>query len=116
MPTHDKTSEKSVYLDREEHLHKGTVGGKIVVPYYYDADTDGLTPAADSDRALAVRIDDATTANITYIGKATIGSATSSAVWQIQRLDESSGLVKTWADSNASFDNVWDDRASLSYA
>lgn len=66
--------------------------------------------------ALATRIDDSTTANVTYIGKAPIASATSSAVWQITKLDTASGLIKTWADGNGSFDNVWDDRASLSYS
>lgn len=40
-----KTSEKSVYLDREEHFHRGQVGAKTVVPYYYDSNTDTLTPA-----------------------------------------------------------------------
>lgn len=38
------TSEKSVYLDREEHDHKGAVGAKRVVLYAYDALTDSLTP------------------------------------------------------------------------
>ena len=40
----DKTSEKSVYLDREEHAHKGAVGAKQVVVYYYDSGTDTLKP------------------------------------------------------------------------
>jgi hypothetical protein len=61
------------------------------------------------DPNYATRIDDTTTANTTYIGKATIGSATSSAVWQISKLDTSSGLIKTWADGNANFDNIWGD-------
>lgn len=61
------------------------------------------------------RVDDAGSL-ITYVGKAEIASATSSAVWQIQKIDETGGdLVITWADGNASFDNVWDDRASLTY-
>lgn len=52
---------------------------------------------------------------ILYIGKATIGSATSSSVWQIAKLDTSSGLIKTWAD-NAGFTQVWDDRTSITYS
>jgi hypothetical protein len=68
-----------------------------------------------SSPALAVRIDDTTTANTTYIGKATIGSATSSAVWQIAKLNTSSGLIKTWADGSSSFDQIWDNRTSLTY-
>lgn len=52
-----------------------------------------------------------------YIGRALPGSATSSAVWQIMRLTFSGGLLTAveWADSNDNFDNVWDNRASLSY-
>jgi hypothetical protein len=65
---------------------------------------------------LAVRIDDTTTADTTYIGKAPIGTATSSATWQVAKLATSSGLIKTWADGNASYDNIWDNRASLSYS
>lgn len=61
---------------------------------------------------LAVRIDDVTTADTTYIGKASIGSTPSLPVWQIAKLDTSSGLVKTWAVGSASYSNVWDDRAT----
>jgi len=64
----------------------------------------------------AIILDDTTTANVTYVGKAVIGSATSTASWQIQKLDETSGLVINWADGDANFDNVWDNRASLSYS
>lgn len=63
----------------------------------------------------AVQIDDATTANTIYIGKASIGSNTSSAVWQIAKLDTTSGLVKTWANGGASFSNIFDNRTSLTY-
>lgn len=68
------------------------------------------------EKNYASRIDDTTTANTTYIGKAAIGSATSGAVWQIAKLDTSSGMVKTWADGDSLFNNIWDDRASLSYS
>jgi hypothetical protein len=51
---------------------------------------------------------------IIYIGKAAIGSSINDPVWQIQRLDTSSGLIKTWAD-DARFTQVWDNRTSLEY-
>lgn len=44
-----------------------------------------------------------------------IGSASSSAVWQIQKIDETTGMVITWADS-AGFTQVWDDRVAGVYA
>jgi len=39
-----KTSEKSVYLDRDEHVSKGAIGAKQIVVYYYDSGTDELKP------------------------------------------------------------------------
>lgn len=63
-----------------------------------------------------IRVDDTTTAGVTYIGEAAIGSTASQLVWQIIKIDESSGLLLTWADGNDYFDNSWDNRASLSYS
>lgn len=67
--------------------------------------------SADYDTML----DDTTTANVTYVGYAAPGAATSAASWKIKKLDATSGLVVRFADGNANFDNVWDNRASLSY-
>lgn len=50
-----------------------------------------------------------------YIGEATPGTLESAADWRIQRVDTSTGKIH-YADSNSEFDNVWDDRASLTYA
>ena len=55
-------------------------------------------------------------ANTTYIGKATIGSATNQPLWQIQRASKSGNITTiTFADGDDKFDNVWDDRVSLNY-
>lgn len=62
---------------------------------------------------LALRADDGAT--YLYVGKAVAGSLTSSAVWQIQRITQAD-LTLVWADGNGSFDNVWDNYASLSYS
>ena len=51
----------------------------------------------------------------TYIGNAAIGSPESASVWQIKVLD-TPGLTKLWADGNDNFDNVWDDRATVTYS
>lgn len=72
-----------------------------------------VQPVSEAD--YASRVDDTTTANVMYIGKAAVGSAPGSAVWQIKKVDTTSGVIITWADSNANFDNVWDNRAGLSY-
>ncbi len=61
------------------------------------------------------KIDDNANGNV-YLGYAVPGSLSSDAVWKIQRISVS-GVVTTleWADGNTSFDNVWDDRTSLTY-
>ena len=55
-----------------------------------------------------------------YRGEATPGTATSAATWRIRKLDIDNGsngdVATTWADGNADFDNVWDNRAILSYS
>lgn len=85
-----------------------------------DGSADVTVVAGGSTPAQTVtKIDDTTTANVVYIGKAELTGAaisTSSAVWQIKRLDTSSiALDKKWADGDANYNNVWDDRASLTY-
>ena len=76
------------------------------------------TVLTTQSNAMAIVIDEASTANITYVGKAPIGSSQSSAGWQIMKMDESgtpTTLAITWADGNANYDNVWDNRTSLTY-
>lgn len=105
-------------LDNSEHVGPDTTGDNVhakkVVMYQWDGSGWVRTPYGGS-AALATRIDEVS-ATVTYIGKAATGSATSSGVWQIQKIDESSGTVITWADGDANFNNVWDDRASLTYS
>lgn len=63
-----------------------------------------------------VKIDEVS-ASVSYLGKASIGSADGAAVWQIQKL-ETIGTVLTiaWADGDVLFNNIWNDRASISYS
>ena len=64
---------------------------------------------------LTILIDD-TTIPLTYIGKAAPGTLTSAASWQISKLNATTGTVMTWADGNCQFDNIYDNRAGLTYA
>lgn len=67
----------------------------------------------------ATRYDqDSATPTFAYLGKAQVGTLTSAAAWQVQKLTfGADGDVDiTWADGNAAFDNIWDNRASLSYS
>ena len=52
-----------------------------------------------------------------YTGAAAAGAATSAAVWQVKRLDTSDAeLPDIFANGSTKFDQVWDDRATLSYS
>lgn len=66
--------------------------------------------------AAAVRLDDAG-GGVTYVGNAVAGSVTSASVWQIKKIVESAGdITITYADGDSLFDNIWDNRASLTYS
>lgn len=60
------------------------------------------------------KIDMTSTANVIYEGFAQLQSLTSESKWQIKRTDTST-LNTDYADGNDFFDNIWDDRTSLSY-
>lgn len=97
----------------------GGGGGGHGTPYitstgahqYVTLGADGSIPVSSSTPTYKTLLDDTTTANVTYIGNAPQGTATSAASWQIQKLDETTGLVRTWAGS-AGFNQVWDNRAT----
>ena len=68
---------------------------------------------------LVTLIDEAQTTptNITYVGKAKLGTATSDAGWQILRIERSSTITAIqYANGSTRYNQVWDDRASLSYS
>lgn len=51
-----------------------------------------------------------------YVGEASSKSSTADPVWSIFKVVVSGTLVSIkFADGNADYDNVWDDRASLTY-
>jgi len=57
----------------------------------------------------------ATVGDIDYVGEAAIGTTTSAASWRIKRVDSTTGIIIQWAGTGV-FDQVWDNRASLSYS
>ena len=54
-----------------------------------------------------------TAGNYTYIGKALCGSATSAAVWQIKRIDATTGTIIQWCGGTQNFVYIFDDRAAI---
>lgn len=54
-----------------------------------------------------------------YIGYANPGTATSVAMWRIARIDYDANdlpIAVLYADGNESYDNIYDNRAVLSYS
>jgi len=90
-----------------EHAVISNVKGKKV--FVIDANGNQV-----SDGPMAVKV--TVSGSVTYVGVAAPGSAQSSAVWQCKKVDETTGTVVTWADSNANFDNVATDLTALTYS
>jgi hypothetical protein len=61
---------------------------------------------------------DFVSASLAYVGEALPGTLDSAPAWRIKRLTIAADddVTTEWADGNASFDNAWSDRASLSYS
>ena len=64
----------------------------------------------------ALQVDDTTTESVTYVGEANAGSDTSDSVWKVKKIDETTGVIVTWADGDTNFDNIWDNFATLTYS
>lgn len=60
---------------------------------------------------------DSADANTTYIGKAVFGTATTSAKWQIKKISISGNVTTiSFANGDDDFNQIWDNRSSLSYS
>lgn len=61
---------------------------------------------------------DEPSSSVAYLGTAAPGSTPADAVWRIQRLSYGPGnnLIVEWADGDAEYDNVWDNRSALNYS
>ncbi len=67
------------------------------------------------------QIIDESSATVVYIGCAIPGSDTTSnkadARWKIKKIDSTTNpTLIVWADGDTEYDNIWDNRASLSYS
>ncbi len=64
----------------------------------------------------AYRIDEVST-DLIYIGSAEPGTLNAEAKWAIKKMIKAGTVTSIqWADGNASEDNIWDNRAILSYS
>ena len=75
---------------------------------------DGVSLQRNLANALAMKITVA--GAVTYLAVAAPGTAQSAASWQALKIDETSGLVITYADGDSDFDNIATDLTALSYS
>ena len=56
--------------------------------------------------------------SLLYRGEAIVGSLNSSPLWRIRRItiDTDDDITEEWAGGDAQFNNIWDNRLSLSYS
>lgn len=85
---------------REYDKFRSAENGKSKVAVTNESDSVGL------------RVDNVSSTLI-YLGEGTLGALTSEPKWLIKKIDLSSGVVITAASN--SFNQVWDNRASLVY-
>lgn len=97
-------------MEWEAQTTSGSGGGGSTT---ISADTSSV-----STRQLAMKtVMDEYSSTVTYIGDADTGSSVASAVWRIKRLTQSGTILYVeWADGDGQFNNVWNDRTTLSYS
>jgi hypothetical protein len=117
----DLHSFESIQPTEYETLEKKVTATKIGSKYYLDV-LASFVMSADEDtvetRSMAMKIAlDEVSSTVTYVGEAITGTALSAASWRIKRISVTGTVTLIeWADGNGSFDNIWNNRASLSYS
>lgn len=92
-------------------LDQGLLKGEVVVV------SQGTTPWIVSSSSTPYNVSlDEVSSTIMYVGEALPGTSSASAAWRIKKIDQTSGLILTWASGDADFDKVWNDRASYIYS
>ena len=80
---------------------------------FRSADNDKSKVAVTLEDSSSGLIVDQATSTLIYLGEGLFGALTSEAKWKIKKIDLSSGVRITSASTD--FDQIWDNRASLTY-
>ncbi len=100
---------KSALVDTDRHVQVDVLSS--VLPSSASTETT-LQTISFGGFKFAFRL--VTVGSIDYVGEAAIGTATSAAAWRIKKIDSTSGIIITWA-GGGSFDQIWNNYASLTY-
>jgi len=98
-----------VYIDADN----GDIYQKVTGSWSLQGSPGSMALTTRSDT-----IDPTVFPEVTYRGDALPGTATSAAAWRVQRmtLQSDGDIAIVFADGNDNFDNIWDNRLSLSYS
>ena len=87
-----------------------------------DNESNLAAPCRLTDRTVAILESDVlktiteTVGDVTYIGKARCGSVTNQPVWQITRITAAGAVVtQEWANGNGNFENIFDNKDTITY-
>ncbi len=112
--------EDNIIIYSSAEVGKGAEIGVTPNQILLDYDTTTMDDADELqiyyDYPSLLQLIDEATATITYIGKAQTGSDPANPLWQIERIDTTSGTEIAWADGSDAFNQIWDDRAILTYS
>ncbi len=108
-PSNGLGNDGDVYTDADN----GDIYLKVTGSWSLQGSPGSVSLATQSDT-----IDPTVFPEITYRGDALPGTATSGALWRIQQMTtQSDGDISiVFADGDDNFDNIWDNRLSLSYS
>jgi|SRR3990172_2730626 len=75
---------------------------------------DGIALQRSLADSMAIKITEV--GDVTYIALAAPGTAQATAKWQVRKLDQTTGIIITFAGGTANFDQVATDLTTLSYS
>jgi hypothetical protein len=96
--------------------------GGWVAKSVIDILNESEVPVITTEQTYTKRVDfyssSAVTGDIIFKGEATIGTADASALWRVAKLtiNIDGDVVEQYAGGNGNFENVWNDRATLTYS
>ncbi len=94
----------------------GSTGQVLAKNSNTDFDTEWVNAGGDVAETPRAKRVDFVGDTLIYLGEADPGTAESAASWRIKKIDTTGDIFILWADGNNNYDNVWDNRLSLSYS
>lgn len=107
-------TEIKTILETDNETPNATSDNQVTIIAQLDDIIEALNTDTE-DRRLTVRLDQVSD-TLFYVGKALIGKVDSDANWLIVKYTQTGSILKSeYANGSEAFDQVWNDRATLTY-